>query len=409
MFDFVKNASYSLLDLDCGKIESILNDISKEIKNNIDFLISENAKDLESFDKSDHKYDRLLLNHDRINAIANDTLNVAKLESPIDKNSYHYIRDDGLVIDKILSPIGVIGVIYESRPNVTVDVFSLCFKTKNAVILKGGSEARYSNEAFVNLIKNVLKKHNINENVIHLMGHDRENILHLITAVNDVDVCIARGGQNLINFVKENAKVPFIETGAGIVHAYFDEHGDVNKAIDVIDNSKSRRPSVCNSLDVLLIHKTRINDLNKIVTKIANSNVKIYADKICYDVLKDKYSNLEHASDEHFDTEFLSLTMSIKCINSIDDAISHIRKHSSQHSEIIISENKEKIDHFLKNVDSASLFVNSSSAFADGAQFGLGSEIGISTQKLHARGPMSLESLTTHKWIVRGNGHIRIP
>jgi glutamate-5-semialdehyde dehydrogenase len=305
--------------------------------------------------------------------------------------------------------MGVIGVIYEARPNVSFDVFSLCFKTGNACILKGGSDASYSNEAIISVIHKVLKKHGVDTGVAALLPPDRAATEALLNAVGYVDVIIPRGSQGLIDFVRKNAKVPVIETGAGIVHTYFDESGDLGKGKAIVNNSKTRRVSVCNSLDCLIIHESRLNDLPAITELLIKSDVEIFADAQAYEALKQTYPQdlLQQASEEHFGTEFLAYKMSVKTVKSLDEALDHISNFSSKHSEAIISEDADSIEKFLNAVDAAAVYANASTAFTDGAQFGLGAEIGISTQKLHARGPMGLEELTSYKWLVQGDGQIR--
>jgi glutamate-5-semialdehyde dehydrogenase len=360
-------------------------------------------------DPEDPKFDRLKLTGERIQAIAKDILNVASLTSPLGNVLLKKELANGLQISKTRVPIGVVGVIYEARPNVTFDVFSLCLKTGNACILKGGSDAAFSNKAIISLIHNILIKHGINADVATLLPAEREATEALLHATEFVDVLIPRGSQQLIEFVRQNAKVPVIETGAGIVHTYFDEKGDLEKGKAIIYNAKTRRVSVCNALDCLLIHKNRLNDLPEIAKQLDDAGVEIYADAESFKSLEGKYSEslLKPASNEHFGTEFLSLKLAIRTVNSLDDALRHISKYSSKHSEAIISEDVLAIEKFLNAVDAAAVYANTSTAFTDGAQFGLGAEIGISTQKLHARGPMGLEELTSYKWIVRGNGQVR--
>jgi glutamate-5-semialdehyde dehydrogenase len=314
-----------------------------------------------------------------------------------------------LKITKTSVPFGVIGIIYEARPNVTFDVFSLCLKSGNACILKGGSDAIDSNTAIVEIIREVLLKHNIDENVLTLLPAGREETAQLLNAQGYVDLIIPRGSQNLINFVRQNASIPVIETGAGICHTYFDEFGDKEKGREIIFNAKTRRVSVCNALDCLVIEEKRLSDLPYMAEKLSEKDVVIYADEQSYRVLNGNYPAhlLKEATDESFGTEFLSYKMAIKTVATFNEAIDHITKYSSKHSEAIISENKERIDLFRKLIDASSVYSNTSTAFTDGAQFGLGAEIGISTQKLHARGPMALEELTSYKYIIEGNGQVR--
>jgi glutamate-5-semialdehyde dehydrogenase len=392
-------------------IDKVLLDVAKAAIEQTNYLLQENKKDLERMDPSDPKYDRLTLTAERIKAIADDVENVAGLNSPLGAVLSDKTLPNGLHISKVRVPLGIVGVIYEARPNVTFDVFALCFKTGNISILKGGSDADNSNRAIIKIIHEVLSAHNIDVNVATLLPVEREATEALLNAVGYVDVLIPRGSQGLIDYVRSNSKVPVIETGAGIVHTYFDETGDLDKATAIIDNAKTRRVSVCNALDCLIINSKRLGDLVHIVEPLGEKQVTLYADKTAYSVLDGIYPAglLHEAQPEHFGTEFLSMKMAIKTVDSLDEALNHIAVNSSKHSEAIISEDENHIETFLNQVDAAAVYVNTSTAFTDGAQFGLGAEIGISTQKLHARGPMGLEELTSYKWIVKGNGQIRTP
>lgn len=404
----VRNASRTLIGLKNNTIDAILVEIAEKAIEETEFILKENKKDLDRMDKNDPKYDRLLLNKDRILGIAQDIKNVANLTSPVGKVIQDKQLENGLDISKVRVPIGVIGVIYEARPNVSFDVFSLCFKTKNASILKGGSDAEFSNTAIVKIIKNVLVKHNIDPNIVTLLPTDRSATTEMLNAVEYVDIIIPRGSQGLINYVRENAKVPVIETGAGIVHAYFDKDGDVKKGTAIITNAKTRRVSVCNALDCLLIHESKLADLNKLTSDLIAKQTVIYADEAAYKQLTHYPKELLNKADEsHFGTEFLANKLAIKTVTNLENALDHIANYSSKHSEVIISENANTIEKYLNRVDAAAVYANASTAFTDGAQFGLGAEIGISTQKLHARGPMALEEITTYKWIVKGTGQTR--
>ena len=409
VFEQVLKASRTLNLLGVETINAVLNDVADAAEANTETILAENAKDLERMDKDDPKYDRLQLTKERIKGIADDIRNVVKLPSPVGRILSENVRPNGLKISKVTVPFGVIGIIYEARPNVTFDVFSLCLKSGNACVLKGGSDAIDSNTVIVNVIRDVLKKHNINENVLTLLPAGREETNQLLNAHGYVDLIIPRGSQNLINFVRENATIPVIETGAGICHTYFDEFGDKDKGRNIIYNAKTRRPSVCNALDCLVIDEKRLNDLPYLMELLPSSDVVVYADEKSYEKLKDVYpaNLLEKANDESFGTEFLSYKMSVKTTSGFDEALDHIAKYSSKHSEAIISEDKQRIVLFEKMVDAASVYANTSTAYTDGAQFGLGAEIGISTQKLHARGPMALEELTSYKYIIEGDGQIR--
>lgn len=391
------------------QINDALIALADALENRAEEILEANKKDLARMDESDPTYDRLLLTKERIFDIANDVRSVAKLATPIGKKVLDRTLPNGLKLSKVTIPIGVIGIIYEARPNVTVDAFSLCFKSGNACALKGGSDAEFSNKILVECIHAVLRDNNIPEDVIYLLPSDREAVKELLHARKYVDLVIPRGSQRLISFVREEATVPIIETGAGIVHIYVDKSANVNKTTSIVFNAKTRRPSVCNSVDTLIIHKDRLSDLKEIVAPLAKKEVQIFADAEAYDALKDSYPHelLAPAKEEHFGMEFLSLKLSIKTVHTIDDALSHIAAHSSRHSEAIVADDDNAIQQFLREVDAAAVYANASTSFTDGAQFGLGAEIGISTQKLHARGPMGLEELTSYKWIVRGDGQIR--
>jgi len=409
IFNNAKQASRELNLLSDDVINHVLLQLAEATVANTTYILSENKKDLDRMEKADPKYDRLLLTEKRIQDIASDIINVSKLDSPLGKTIDERTRPNGLHISRITVPLGVVGIIYEARPNVTFDVFSLCFKSGNVSVLKGGSDAEFSNIAIAKVIRDVLKKNGLNNDFMTLLPSDRSATEALLNAVQYVDVIIPRGSQNLIDYVRDNAKVPVIETGAGIVHVYFDETGDLEKGRNIINNSKTRRVSVCNALDCLLIHENRLKDLGSMVNILSSSNVLIFADEASHKSLAGKYPDnlLQYASKEHFGTEFLDYKLAIKTVKDLDEAMDHIAEYSSKHSETIVSENQENIQKFLKSVDAAVVYANVSTAFTDGAQFGLGAEIGISTQKLHARGPMALSELCSYKWIVEGNGQIR--
>jgi glutamate-5-semialdehyde dehydrogenase len=396
-------------NLDADTINLVLADLAQAALANTDILLEENQKDLDRMDPANPNYDRLKLTTVRIQDIAKDIINVAKLDNPLGTVLSEKTMPNGLQISKVSVPLGVVGVIYEARPNVTFDVFALCFKTGNVCILKGGSDAAFSNKAIISVIHEVLNKHGIDVNVATLLPKEREAAEALMQAVGYVDVIIPRGSQGLINSVRKNSKVPVIETGAGIVHTYFDESADLKKGSNIIYNSKTRRVSVCNALDCALIHASRLSDLPELAKPLGDAGVELFADEQAFDALKGKYpvELLHKAGPEHFGTEFLSMKMAIKTVDSFEDALEHIANNSSKHSEAIITENKENMETFMNRVDAAAVYVNASTAFTDGAQFGLGAEIGISTQKLHARGPMALQELTSYKWLVKGNGQVR--
>jgi glutamate-5-semialdehyde dehydrogenase len=409
IFKDAVRAGKTLTVIEDAAINNVLNKVSDAIIKNSALIIEENAKDLALMDPADPKYDRLLLNEARLLSIAADMRNVAGLPSPLNKVLSSEKRPNGLAISRISVPFGVIGVIYEARPNVTFDVFSLCLKSGNACILKGGSDAINSNTAGVSIIRTVLEENGIDRNVLSLLPAGRDETSQLLHAREYVDLIIPRGSRSLIDFVRENATIPVIETGAGICHTFFDEYGDREKGQLIIYNAKTRRPSVCNALDCLIIHKERLNDLSYLVDLCKDSKVIIYADERAYSALDGIYpADLLHkAEKDSFGTEFLSYKMAVKTVDSFEEALSHISEYGSRHSEAIISGNNNHIQLFYKLVDASSVYANSSTAFTDGAEFGLGAEIGISTQKLHARGPMALEALTTYKWIIDGDGQIR--
>jgi glutamate-5-semialdehyde dehydrogenase len=406
IFEKVKKASRKLVGITDSKINEILEDLAVLAKAERNFLISENQKDLAQMESQNPMYDRLLLSVDRIIGISEEILQVSRMASPLHHVLENKVLENGLSLKKITVPLGVIGIIYEARPNVTFDVFSLALKSGNGLILKGGSDAKYSNLAILKLIHSVLEKHQIRTDAFQLLPADRAATKALLEAVGFVDVIIPRGSQGLINFVRENAKVPVIETGAGIVHTYLDESGDLAKAKAIIFNAKTRRPSVCNSLDCLIIQKSQLKNLNELVQPLLEKGVEIFADAKAFEALVPK-PNISLADESHFGIEFLSLKLAIKTVENLDEALDHIDTFSSRHSEAVISENPIHIERFLLEVDAAAVYVNASTAFTDGAQFGLGAEIGISTQKLHARGPMGLAELCSYKWVVRGNGHVR--
>lgn len=383
--------------------------LADEIDNNCAQILKANAYDLARMDPENQLYDRLQLTPERVYAIAEDVRNVAKLPSPLGRILMKTIRPNGMTITKISVPFGVVGVIYEARPNVSFDVFSLCFKSGNACILKGGSDAHNSNLAIVKLIKKTLIKSEMDENIVTLLAAGREAASELMNATGYVDVIIPRGGKGLIDFVRQNSQVPVIETGAGVCHTYFDEYGDTEKGKNIVFNAKTRRVSVCNALDCLIIHKKRLNDLAEICQKSAEKNVIIYADEPAFGKLAGKYpDNLLKKADEHsYGTEFLDYKMAVKTVENIAEAIEHIAQYSSRHSECMITEDEANMQLFTAQVDAACVYTNVSTAFTDGAQFGLGAEIGISTQKLHARGPMGLEELCSYKWLIEGDGQVR--
>lgn len=390
-----------------------LNAVADAVEREVSVLLAANAKDLARMDQDNPMYDRLQLTEDRLLGIAADMRHVATLPSPLGRTLKDKTLDNGLHLRRVSVPFGVIGMIYEARPNVTFDVFSLCFKSGNACVLKGGKDAEESCKAGVGLIKKVLKEKGITPSAIELLPFTHEATGDMLQAVGYIDLCIPRGGKRLISFVRDNAKVPVIETGAGVVHCYFDEYGDLAKGQRIIDNAKTRRPSVCNTLDCIIIHSARLGDLQALVAPLAAKGVKLHADDRACKALSGNYPTfsplpLEGEGEASiWSTEWLSLQAGVKTVDSLDEALRHIATYGSGHSESIVTENKENARKFEQMVDAACVYVNAPTSFTDGAQFGLGAEIGISTQKLGARGPMALEEITTCKWLIEGHGQIR--
>ena len=405
IFIDTKEASYSLALLPDERKNEILNILADRIIEEKDALLLANAKDLERMERENPLYDRLLLTEKRLEDIAADMRHVALLPSPLNKVTNERTLENGLYIRRISVPFGVIGVIYEARPNVSFDVFSLCFKSGNACVLKGGHDAENSNSAIVSLIKTVLTENGVNTDVVNLLPATHEATAEMLNAVGYIDLCIPRGGKKLIQFVRNNARIPVIETGAGVVHIYFDKDGDLEKGRAIINNAKTRRVSVCNALDCLIIHSSRLNDLKELASPMMGI-VEPYADSRAA-----AYLNVATLCDDEdesvFGMEWMDYKIGIKTVDSLEEALAHIRRYSSGHSEGIITENPETAEIFQKNVDAACVYVNAPTSFTDGAQFGLGAEIGISTQKLGPRGPMALEEMTTYKWLINGNGQIR--
>jgi glutamate-5-semialdehyde dehydrogenase len=411
VFERVRRASRTLGLVKPDVINSVLLEIASEAEQQVDSILAENSKDLTRMSPDDPKYDRLQLTSERVADIAKDLRQVAMLPSPLGIVLEERHLESGLHLAKTTVPLGVVGVIYEARPNVTFDVFSLCLKSGNACVLKGGSDAIDSNRSIVNLIKDILRRNSLDDNIVELLPADRGAAQELLDAVGYVDVVIPRGSQQLIDSVRKHAKVPVIETGAGIVHTYFHKSGDTESGAAIIFNAKTRRVSVCNALDCLIIDVDRVADLPLLTKRLAEKSVTIFADDSAYDALRGSYPAhlLHQANATHYGTEFLDYKMSIKTVPSIHEALEHIYVHGSRHSEAIVAEDENAIDEFMNTVDAAVVYANASTAFTDGAQFGLGAEIGISTQKLHARGPMALRELTSYKWMIRGSGTTRNP
>ena len=404
-----REAAVETASLDATSINATLNALADETERRIPELLSANAADLARMSPDDPKYDRLQLSEERIRSIASDLRKVATLPSPTGRILQEIMRPNGLKLKKVAVPFGVVAVIYEARPNVTFDVFSLCLKSGNACVLKGGSDAENSNRAIAQLIGDVLRKQGLNPHIITLLPSDRKATEYLLQARDYIDLLIPRGSAALIQYVRREATVPVIETGAGVCHTYFDAAGDLEKGKAIVCNAKTRRVSVCNALDCLLVHRHRLADLPALCAALGEKNVRLYSDPEAFRSLRGHYPDtlLNPATEESYGTEFLSYALAIRTVGSLDEALLHIRRYGLKHSECIVTEDSAAAGRFLREVDAACVYANASTAFTDGGQFGLGAEIGISTQKLHARGPMGLEELCTYKWLILGNGQIR--
>ncbi len=405
----VQDASRHLLTVDGGKINEILCAVADEAVAKSSYILEENRKDLERMDAANPKYDRLKLTEARLQEIADGLRQVAALPSPLGRVLKECVLSNGLQIRRVSVPFGVIAIIYEARPNVSFDVFSLCLKAGSACVLKGGSDADCSNRAIVAVIHAVLQRYGLDTHLVELLPSDHETTARVLRADRYVDLVIPRGSSRLIRFVKQNATIPIIETGAGICHTYFDRAGDLRKGAAIVHNAKTRRVSVCNALDCLLVHMDRLADLPALCVPLQQSNVLIYADEPALAALSGSYPAhlLVPATPESYGTEFLDYKMAVKTVGSLDEALAHIRRYGSKHSESVVTEDRACADRFLREVDAACVYHNAPTSFTDGGQFGLGAEIGISTQKLHARGPMALEEITTYKWLIEGEGQIR--
>ena len=409
IFAKTKKASRTLAALTDNERNEVLTAVADAICSQKDRILKANSRDLQRMEPANPLYDRLQLTDARLDGIAADMRKVTTLPSPLGRILKETTLPNGLHLQRISVPFGVIGIVYEARPNVTFDVFALCFKSGNACVLKGGKDADDSNREEVAIIHEVLRQKGINEDVVTLLPATHEATAEMLNAVGFVDLCIPRGGRKLIDFVRDNARIPVIETGAGVVNTYFDLYGDADMGALIINNAKTRRVSVCNALDCLIIHKDRLADLGTLCQQLQESKVEIIADERAYTALKEHYPGplLTTANDSTFGTEFMAYRMAIKTVDSIDQAIDHITRYGSGHSEAIITNDRESAEKFKAEVDAACVYVNAPTSFTDGAQFGLGAEIGISTQKLGARGPMGLEEITTYKWIIEGNGQVR--
>ena len=408
-FERVKRASKTLVLLTDQQRNEILNAVADAIISNKERILAANEKDLAKMDVKNPLYDRLQLTSKRLDDIAGDMRNVASLPSPLGHVTNKKTLPNGLRLHRVSVPFGVIGMIYEARPNVTFDVFSLCFKSGNACVLKGGSDADLSNQAAVQVIHEVLKQYGVNPDVVTLLPATHEATAEMLNAVGYIDLCIPRGGRRLIDFVRDTARIPVIETGAGVVNTYFDKDGDVEMGKAIINNAKTRRVSVCNALDCLLVHESRLGDLAALVKPLLDHKVTLYVDGPAYQLLEGHYPPilLQPVSEESYGTEFMDYKMAIRTVSSLEEALDHIDRFGSGHSEAIITQNEKAARQFQQAVDAACVYWNAPTSFTDGAQFGLGAEIGISTQKLGPRGPMALEEITTYKWIIEGEGQTR--
>ncbi len=406
-----RHAARELAKATTEQVNTVLHSLADKALSAEADILAANRLDLERMDKADSKYDRLLLSRGRLQGIALDLRNVAGLPSPVGEVLEQRDLPSGLHLSKLRVPVGVIAVIFESRPNVTFDVFALCLKSLNACVLKGSSDAHDTNLVIVKLIHEALAEQGLSPDCAYLAPPQRELLPHILQAVDFIDLAIPRGSRGLIDFVRDNARIPVIETGAGIVHTYVDKSADLVAAKAIVTNAKSRRVGVCNALDTLVLHADLLQELPGLMEELGETfAVEVFADEAAFEALDGHYAGpLNPADETHFGQEFLSLRMSIKTVGSLEDALAHIYRFSSKHSEAIVAQDPEAIETFLNQVDAAAVFANASTAFTDGAEFGMGAEIGISTQKLHARGPMALPELTSYKWVVRGSGQIRPP
>lgn len=409
LFENAQRAGRMLARMEEETVNRLLLAIADEAEVRTEEILAANAEDLVRMDPQNPMYDRLKLTAERVKGIASDMRHVAGLPSPLGRVLRHTVLPNGLDMKRVSVPFGVIGIIYEARPNVTFDVAALCLKSGNACVLKGGSDADSSNRAIAGLIRNVLEREGADPDAVTLLPATHEATAQMLHAEGYVDLVIPRGSSRLIRFVRENASIPVIETGAGICHCYFDEYGDLEKGARIVNNAKTRRVSVCNALDCLVVHGSRLADLPALCEPLQESRVLIYADEPALGALRGNYPEelLLPATAESYGTEFQSYTLAIKTVPTFEEALEHIRINSSKHSESIVTEDSLRAETFVREVDAACVYTNAPTSFTDGAQFGLGAEIGISTQKLHARGPMALEEMTTYKWVIQGNGQIR--
>jgi len=402
-----KRSSAVIATLKSAKKKEILNKMADALESKQDYIIEQNSLDMNNakYAKlSSAMIDRLLLDSSRVRAMANSLREIAMLKEPVGRVLDGWITDDGLRIEKVSVPIGVIGVIYESRPNVTADVGALCFKSGNVAILKGGKEALYSNRAIAKILQNVLQENGLPKEIISLLpDSSREGVDYLIKQDRYVDLIVPRGGEALIRYVSKNATVPVVKHDKGLCHTYIEKSADFDMAIDIAINAKCDRPGVCNAMETLLVDKDIATEfLPKIKEAFDKESTELRADKESLDIIEAKL-----ATKEDYDTEYLANILSIKLVDGLDSAIDHISKYGSGHSEAIITQNYEAAEEFLNRVDASSVYVNASTRFTDGGAFGFGAEVGISTNKLHARGPMGINELTTYKFKIYGNGQTR--
>ena len=403
-----KEAAAEIAVLSTDKKNQILQTMADELLKNSKKILDANKIDLENskdLDLTPALIDRLSLSEERINGMANGLLKIIPLEDPVGNITESWNTDEGLHIKKIRSPFGVIGVIYEARPNVTSDVSGLCLKSGNAVILRGSSYCLDSNIAILEVLQNSLSLNNCNKNIFQIIeSKDRQDTIEFMNLTEFVDLIVPRGGKGLIQTLVDNSKVPFILDGDGNVHLYIHQDAKKEHIIDIVINSKVQRPGVCNALETLLINSQIYQDMGSlIIEKLLENKVELFVDE----TIKEDFSNLNLANESHYETEFLDLKLAVKVVDSVDQAIEHIKVYSSGHTEAILTESKEVADTFAKSIDSSVIFINSSTRFTDGEMFGFGSEIGISTQKLHVRGPMGLEALTNERYVVTGEGTVR--
>ncbi|NGF54900.1 glutamate-5-semialdehyde dehydrogenase [Parapedobacter sp. SGR-10] len=404
-----RKAKKSLSSLNREDKQRILNALATALRNHVAEILVENEKDLIRMDSADSKYDRLKLTAERIEDLAQSVLDVSQLDDPTNQLISSRKLSNGLLVEKKTVALGVVGVIYEARPNVTIDVAALCIQSGNVCLLRGGSDAWFTNSYLVSLIRDVLLEVEADSNIVQLLPTDRELVSDLLTATDFVDIIIPRGSQSLIDFVRENAKVPVIETGAGVCHTYVDKTADLDKAAKIVANAKISRPSVCNALDTVLLDREIAPDfMNRVLPYFEEAQVEVFADKAVLDKVKETgYPYVQEAQEADFGREFLDFKCSVKAVEGLDEALEHIANYSSKHSECIVSNDPQNIATFMNAVDAAAVYANASTRFTDGGEFGLGAEIGISTQKLHARGPFALEKLVTEKWFVTGDGQVR--